>query len=335
MANVFKTFKSGDIATSRTLLHEAIPITGSLISGAYIPENQIKNYSHGMWQSVYDYPYLSSSANHIFDISVGYSANTSYTTGSDPDAAKKRNIYGTMAQVLVGNDITGSILEFDDDGDIAAGGTKATECYFINFARLLYKDEIKKGSFQLKFGTGTYGTPCTAMTTITDTNAQTEYRVNSPAGEYGILYDGSGNKYGLLFYQAGVAVLGLTGSIKTAVADGVDHFDDLMVSASITASCDALRHRLCNIQFNNTTELNSTIYFARKGFNEFNYSSNPTYLSESKIRVKNVSTDAPVAYATGVGLFSADNELLAVAKLSESLKNTSSDEYILRIRLDW
>ena len=57
-----------DVATTRTLLHEVIPLTGTIVSGTYgtFPNDEnIKNYAHGMFQSVYDYPYLSSSANHI------------------------------------------------------------------------------------------------------------------------------------------------------------------------------------------------------------------------------------------------------------------------------
>ena len=60
-----------DIISTKTLLHEAIPMTGSIYkfaTGSYIEEN-IKNFSHGQFQAVYDYPYLSSSANHIFDLS--------------------------------------------------------------------------------------------------------------------------------------------------------------------------------------------------------------------------------------------------------------------------
>ena len=57
-----------------------------------------------------------------------------------------------MAQVLMGYDATGSILEFDQDGNIDGGGTKHKECLFINFARLLGKDEIKKGSFNMQLG---------------------------------------------------------------------------------------------------------------------------------------------------------------------------------------
>ena len=114
-----------------------------------------------------------------------------------------------------------------------------------------------------------------------------------------------------------------------------DSFFDSLVSGSISGSCDGIRNRIKNIQFNNTTELNSTIYFCRANHNEFNYSSNPTYLSESKLRVKNTSLDNPVSYITSVGLYSADNELLAVAKLSEPLKKTPETELTLRVRLDY
>ena len=90
-----------------------------------------------------------------------------------------------------------------------------------------------------------------------------------------------------------------------------------------------------NVSFNNTTELNSTVYFCRVNNNEFNYSANPTYLSASKLVVKNNTSDQPVSYITTVGLYSADNELLATAKLSEPLKKTPDDEFTLRVRLDY
>ena len=89
------------------------------------------------------------------------------------------------------------------------------------------------------------------------------------------------------------------------------------------------------INFNNTVELNSTIYFCRANNNEFNYSSNPTYLDSSQIRVKNTTSDNPVSYITTVGLYSSDNELLAVAKLSEPLKKDPNTELTIRVRLDY
>ena len=112
MATTFKKLGSNDIVAQRSLLHEAIPITGSIVSGTY-GNNNIKNYSHGMFQSVYDYPYLSSSANHIFDLTMGYASDSKLSASTSTQNSKKINLYTQLAQVLMGFDATGSIQQFD------------------------------------------------------------------------------------------------------------------------------------------------------------------------------------------------------------------------------
>jgi hypothetical protein len=342
MATTFKTFLNNDVTTTRTLLHEAIPITGSIVSGTYADAN-IKVYTSDLFEGVYDYPYLSSSANHIFDITCGYSADSSLSgTATNATFNKdKINMYNEMAKVLSGYDVTGTIQPFDQDGDISAGGTKLKEIYVLNFARLLTKDEIKKQTFSLQVGTGSqYSTALTAsFKTISDYGATNEFRVNSPAGEYGILYTGSaaveGTGVGLLYYQAGVAIVTASVFDLSEMNSSAEVASAVLSGSDITANADALRHRINNIEFNNTTELNSTIYFCRVNHNEFNYSSNPTYLSSSQIVVKQQTSDAPVSYITTIGMYSADNELLAVAKVSEPLKKDPNNELILRVRLDY
>ena len=116
---------------------------------------------------------------------------------------------------------------------------------------------------------------------------------------------------------------------------GRETFEMILTGSNPSASIDAFRARIHNIAFNNTTELNSTVYFCRANHNEFNYSANPTYLQGSKIRVKQQSTDQPVSYITTVGLYSADNELMGVAKLSEPLRKDPTNEMTLRVRLDY
>jgi hypothetical protein len=472
MASFFKSLQNNDILTNRTLLHEAIPITGALVSGTYnrdgslTAELNIKNYSHGMFQSVYDYPYLSSSANHIFDITVGYSTGSAMSgniksstatplanrtaLGTGPRDAtpvartqqeKKIQIYNQMAQVLMGHDKDGKIRRFDQDGELTetAGPAgiiqgKIDEAYFISFSRLLVKDEIKKGSFQMELGVdpnwhqeGDLRRNTSRTMIIKDTGASTSFKINSPAGEYGILSassgqasgsvahghttgskDGSGNVLGfttvggrqmqyptkphacgLVFYQAGVVVLdarifalsravendpaghadptprtvetgipgidtifltgGLLNSASCVMRPGnttdkgmyrpsyYNHHDiyAVLTGSTIQTACDGLRHRIKTISFNNTTELNSTIYFCRANHNEFNYSSNPTYIQNSKIAVKNINTDMPISYITTIGLYSPDNELMAAAKLSEPLRKDPTNELTLRVRLDY
>jgi hypothetical protein len=339
MATTFKQFLNDDVVSTKSLLHEYIPITGTIVTGTYTDLN-IKNYSHGMFQSVYDYPYLSSSANHIFDITVGLSPALS--SSANTLNAKKIQLYNQMAQVLAGNDVTGGILRFDQDGDIVGGGTKHDSVFFLNFSRLLTKDEIKKGTFSLTLGTGSSfgGSPNTgSLKIISDYGAATEYRVNSPAGEYGILYTGSaaieGTGVGLLYYQAGIAVITSSVFTSAVIVNGQPNVAAAFTGSTIQAVADGIRRRWNSCQFNNTTELNSTIYFCRANHNEFNYSSNPTYLSSSQIRLKNTENDQPAAYITTIGMYSSDNELLATAKLSEPLKKTPENEMILRCRLDF
>ena len=51
--------------------------------------------------------------------------------------------------------------------------------------------------------------------------------------------------------------------------------------------------------------------------------------------MKTSTTEEPVSYITTVGMYSADNELMAVAKLSEPIKKTPNTDLTLRVRLDY
>jgi hypothetical protein len=365
MASTFKRLNTEDTTIVRTPIYEAIPITGTLVSSSVYGTSNIKTYSHGMFETVYDYPYLSSSANQLFDITIG---RTNYDSSSIQQA-QKRNVYSQMAQVLVGYDLTGSIEKFGDKST----ATLASDHYyqnmiFLTFSRLLVKDEIKRGTFSLTLGTSNdFGSPFGSTMVVDDSNALTTYYNDSPTGDYGILKVTSGGsntqftEAGIIFYQAGVVALSpyvfaasgssaetasfssnqkgqLASSIAMSGTNGVSivtgSIETMFLSASIQGASDAFRRRVANVQFNNTTELNSTIYFCRANHNEFNYSSNPTYLSSSQIVVKQNPIDAPISYITTVGLYSADNELLAVAKLSEPIKKTPDESILLRVRLD-
>jgi hypothetical protein len=350
--------RGGDVTQTKTKLHEVIPITGSIVSGTY-SDNNIKTYAHGMFTSVYDYPYLSSSANHIFDVTAGVWPDGDYgTSGTTPvsasgaNATEKYNIFSQMSQLLVGHDETGSIRPFDHLGEITSSTTnKFQTAIIVPFARLLVKDEIEKGTFSMTAGFGTYATPFSDLITFQDLGATTAYKNNSPAGEYGLLYTGStvtakGDPVGLVYYQAGLAILEASssaGGYNFFTLSGVDEFigtgityEQSFVSGTIDQLAAAFNRRIQNVSFNNTTELNSTIYFCRANNKEFNYSSNPTYLSASEIVVKNGDHDHdPVSYVTTVGLYDDDNELLATAKLSEPLQKSPTTELTIRVRLDY
>ena len=378
MAGNTKRFDQiNDVSTIKTLLREAIPVTGSIVSGTYAApdgtgtHSNIKTYSHMMFQSVFDYPFASSSANHLYDITAGYSTNSALDgrTG-ETSGSKKNNIYNEMSQFLVGFDQTGSIERFDKDGDLT-GGEKIDDIFVINLARLLSKDGIQKGTFELELGVSAsdigFLSPMAARVKIQDLNGTSSFKVNSPKGEDGILYANnslgtpiSGPSYagsttettapvGLIYYQAGVAVLSASMFMSTtdggimsgttiwtsSSADGRD-IHEAFTSGSINDLSDGLRYRWHNMSFNNTTILNSAMYTCRIASRDFNYSANPTYLTGSKIRVKaDDPKNNPKSFITTVGLYNAQDQLLAAAKLSKPIEKSPKEDILIKVRLDY
>ena len=417
MASTYKNISINDVATTKTLLHEQVILTGTdgentVMSGTYkvgtyqaIVETNVKNFSHGMWQSVYDYAYLSSSANHLLDVVYCHPLTASNgnpflsgningsVVGTQPQRAVKGRVYNSLCAQLNGVDpTTKAVKHFEDPIDPTE---KLESVFVLNLSRLITKDEVKKGTFGLTFFSGSEISSSWGATTMADSapnkgagnfvvddahaaGASGVFYSSPLAGEYSYLkINGSSERCGLIFYQAGVAVL--TSSIfgrqnitpahaaATNYTNGVDTSyqaaieGGTLISASgggdgtgtphpglgfqtvtgfgathFISSSAGLFRTLCNkITLQNTTEINSTVYFCRINHSDFNYSQNRTYLTGSRLRVKSQASDMPVTYITTVGLYSADNELLAVAKLSEPLRKDPTTDMTIRVRLDY
>ena len=121
---------------------------------------------------------------------------------------------------------------------------------------------------------------------------------------------------------------------------------DFMVSGSIDnivnhlASCRFSSGSNTAMTFQNLTNINSTLIFCRATADEFNYSSNPTYVdpTDSRIRVIEVGqedTQKPFCFITTVGLYDANDNLLAVAKLSRPIEKNDEKDITVRVRLDF
>ena len=179
-------------------------------------------------------------------------------------------------------------------------------------------------------------------------------------------------KTGLLFYDRGVLVLDLAkaisgsqhcgGQVDAVNADGkeaIGHpmsgsaqwnqyatfIPDFMTSGSIDnildhfATCRFSSGSNTAITFQNITNINSTLVFCRAGAEEFNYSGNPTYVNnENRIRVIDEGQEEnqrSFTFVTGIGLYDANDNLLAVAKLSRPVEKNDEKDVTFRIRLDF
>ncbi len=85
-------------------------------------------------------------------------------------------------------------------------------------------------------------------------------------------------------------------------------------------------------------EVTSRHFFVRATAKDFNATTNETYYTESTAGVKQIisglRTD-PKTYITTVGMYNDDNELLAIAKLSQPILKSKSREALIKVKLDF
>jgi hypothetical protein len=120
---------------------------------------------------------------------------------------------------------------------------------------------------------------------------------------------------------------------------------DFMVSASIDNIVNHIggtrfsSGTLTAMAFQNQTNIQSSIYFCRAAPGEFNYSTNPTFLdANGNVQVIEDQTDPTersFTFITTVGLYNANNELMAVGKLSRPVEKNDEKDLNVRVRLDF
>ncbi len=197
-------------------------------------------------------------------------------------------------------------------------------------------------------------------------------------GEVGSIVDAANTSkaVGLMFYDRGIAVLDLNkiisgsqvcvgvisamnsaggtgflpGQTLIGASAGAENprakfIPDLMVSASI----DNIVDHICGtrfggaaqtaLTFQNVTNINSTIIFCRAEADEFNYSSNPTFIdANSRIVVIDPGQEdsqQTFTFVTSCGCYDSNDNLLAVGKLSRPVEKSYDRDLTLRLRIDF
>lgn len=199
-------------------------------------------------------------------------------------------------------------------------------------------------------------------------------------GQYGYLVNSSNvtDAVGLIYYDSGIVVLDVSkaidgtqfasGTIRamtptgrlelggpgTATAGTAQFIPDLLVSGSIDNIIDHFCYSRFGddadktaITFQNVTNINSSLIFCRAGADDFNFSTNPTYVETSsttsspqgQLNIVDSSlpsdTQEPFTYITTIGLYDDNDGLLAVAKLSRPVEKNPGRDLTFRVRLDF
>ncbi len=329
----FKHFDlTSDVVTLESSTNEVITVTGSI----YVADANVKFFKNissssldpdlgGYMQTVYDSSPTSSLSTALFDVTYGYATGSSYNAQvtNSSSQSQKVKVYREFAGLLLGN----------KDSHFTIGNTERKEAIFIAVKRDIFKDELKKGTVSI----------CISSTAPTAYSASDQGAVaafkQTVGGDYAPLkYNGTGSEVGQVWYNAGVIVLHpdtAWGAITTW--SGSKSLINNQYSGSINNVVDGFRRKTETVSLHNQTNIRSTAYFCRATNGEFNYSSNPTFVdNEKRIRVTSGSNNQLTrTFVTTVGLYDANDNLLAVGKLNKPVTKSPENELTLRLRLDY
>jgi hypothetical protein len=251
-------------------------------------------------------------------------------------------IYGQYQNIALG----------DDTEPFIFGNYSSSYFYALPVERARYKESLAVGTMALSLK-GTQNITLTDNSQISTGNvygnAGRVYQVVS--GSEGVVYTGTNSNgwtatkgsYGLFLPDVGLILLNgealdlSSGNGGIALATGRNtntndaNMGKLWAALSGSIFADSKTFRL-----NSQETLASDFYFVRAQNAEFNYSSNPSFVSGSSgALLWSTMQNNPQTYITTVGLYNDSNELCAVAKLSRPLIKDFTKELLVRVKLDY
>ena len=310
----FKRFETDDIAISAEAITAPVWSTGAPTLNTFYTSSAQYTSNNQYYVDIYQTGSNQTNAAVQFSISYANKAGSgslllnSAVNGKSPSSI----IYGQYRSLVLG----------DEDSDFSLSGNTLSEFYVLSIDRARYKEKLLPGTFQLNTDNGVFVDNSTNLTTVTYGDAGRVYKVVS-----GSIADGINNTTEKGYFLPDIGTILLhSSSIATATTT---------TSNSNGQNAKKFFDALTSIRLNSEETISSQYAFVRVRNSEFNYSTNPSNITGSGDLRHNVMINAPQAYMTTVGLYNDNNDLLAVAKLSQPLLKDFTKEALVRIKLDF
>jgi hypothetical protein len=254
-------------------------------------------------------------------------------TGSSPT----RTTYGQYRNLIYGDE--NSFFNF------GTGNTASLDAFVINVNRARYKESLMPGTFNLTLSGSSLGAPVSLKltddsndsTVINFCDAGRIYNIVSGSNGSGLVSTTTAGVYGKFLPDVGLIVLNPSALALTSILGGMS----LNISQSNNSSGNN-NETLFNaiklgaaFQMNSQETISSNYLFVRVKNGEFNYTTNPSFISGSGELVFPTLVNNPQTYMTTVGMYNDNNELLAVAKMSKPLVKDFTKEALIRVKLDF
>lgn len=351
---IFKTFQPTDVVAGRVqtitsgMWSNSSPNLNTFFTSStqvQITGSTIYDVKNGLYYwNVYDNdPQTDETAEVQFSVAYGQvDGSGSLTDLNSGSVFPTKAIYSQYKNVLLSpND---SVFTFSISGSTLSG-YDSDDIYAINFSTARFKEKIDIGRIELHLS-GSNG----SFSFIDDSSLNTA-TVGRSGRVYNIIsgslisgssaqYDSQGRGFGLLYPDVGVILLNPTAIASTVGTEMSASWSTTTYPVNHSKLYNAIRLG-GNFQARNVEYIPTRHYFVRVGNQEFNYSNNPSFIINDptsvdygKLRFSEFSND-PRVYITTVGLYNENNDLVAVAKLSQPLEKTFSSEALLRIKLSF
>ena len=335
----FKRLDPEDVSISaESIVAPAWSGQATLLNTFYNSPSQIASRTGEYYYDVYQSPVSNTGAAVQFSIAYGNRKGSGSLPfdSTIPGNSPSRVTYGQYRTLLNG----------DEDTDFTFGTTTPNSIYIIALNRSRYKEKIQPGTLTLRL---TNSGQSVILTDNSQTSATVSYadagRVfDIVSGSAGVVAGTTGftpnsGSYGKLYPDVGILVLNGDALSGSAVAGGISLSIDETSTPStpyvnIQEGYDAIDNGAGFVLQSQET-ITSNYVFVRVRNSEFNYSTNPSYITGSGELRHDVMINTPQAYITTVGMYNDNNELLGVAKLSRSLLKDFTKEALIRIKLDY
>lgn len=316
--------------------------------------------------NVYDRETGSIDSEICFSVTYGNvngSGSSAFDTGSQGSMLyPTKAIYNQYRNLLLTPGDTRFTFVQSNTASFVNTEVNADEIYVISFAGSKIKDQLDPGQFEITIK----GDSSDTITFIDDSRYNANPVSTQGGGKMYNLIQGTiagGSAYTSYFYEGIGAVypsLGIAVFNATALQRLIGNVTFAGVARSWTFTASQWSSQFASLpgvfftaikngavqssmKARATEYVPSRHFFVRVKNQEYNYSNNPTFVLSSteasnpqdagKIRFSEFYTD-PKVYITTVGLYNENNDLVAVAKLSQPLLKDFTNECLIKVKID-
>ena len=247
-----------------------------------------------------------------------------------------RVIYNQYRQLIYG----------DETSDFNFEGNTPDDIYVININRARYKHNLKAGSLNLTLKGNVGSSLIGDKIILTDDSVSTSgsATITNAGRQFNLVSGSSGvrsgsttaqtqfGSYGFFYPDSGFIILNpraISASLHISAAYGsniVNHNHHLFKNA-ISGGGEFI--------VDSEEKVTSQYYFTRAKNNEFNYTTNPSFIDTNGNLNYTSMVDNPKTFITTIGLYNDSNDLVAVAKVSQPISKDFSKEALIRVKLDY